>query len=549
MPPRLARKAWRFLTRDLWRIRSRRLSRGRGFLLRLLRVIILAGRGFRDDKCNLRASALTFYSLLSVIPVVAMAFGVAKGFGQQDRLEAALRKGLQQALPSSAAPAADEGRVTPPAGTEKNPLPPEGTGKKTAPPDNGTSFESIDPEEDDKAKSEPVGPLVAESAAPAPASAGPPTGAGPTGPPAANESSAASESGPPQAGPKSEIADYIVRFANNLLEQTQTGWLAGIGVLILFYTVIKVLGQIEHSFNDIWGIKKSRPLSRKLADYLVAMLVGPLLFMVASSVTFLATEEVNQAVQSSEVLSKYFGPAVQMGTKILPFAVIWLMFTFFYVFMPNTKVRFSSALIAGVVAGSVYQVVQWGYLYFQIGVSKYGGIYGSFAALPLFLIWLQTSWLVVLFGAEISFAWQNVETYEFESDCLAVSQKFKRLLSLRVAHLLVKNFQTEKKPMTAGEISHKLEIPIRLVNEILFELVDCAVAAEAREDESGEVAYQLAKPPERFTVKFVVDALEGRGTHDIPVSKGPDFNRIKESLAEFDAAAEKSKSNVALTDI
>ncbi len=527
MRPRFVRKTWSFMTGDLWRIRSRRLSRGRGFLLRLLRVIILAGRGFRDDKCNLRASALTFYSLLAVIPVLAMAFGVARGFGLQEKMEAELRNFLKQALPSAPVPAedkGDKGKVTPPAGTEKKPAPPEGTGKKPSQPDNGASFEPLDEGQDGKGRDEPAGTTSA--------------------PPAPAEGEA-----PPGGDTASQVAYHIIRFANNLLQKSQQGWIAGIGVLILFYTVIKVLGQIEHSFNDIWGIRKSRPLSRKLADYLVAMLVGPLLFMVAISVTALATDQATALLQKSATLSKYLGPAVLMGTKLLPWAVVWMLFTFVYVFMPNTKVRFSSALIAGVVAGSVYQIVNWAYVQFQIGVFNYSKIYGSLAALPLLLVWLQVSWLVVLFGAEISFAWQNVETYEFESDCLAVSQKFKRLLSLRVAHLLVKNFQAEKAPLTAAEVSHQLEIPIRLVNEILFELIDCGLVAEAREGDSGEVTYQLARPPDRFTVKYVADALEERGTHDIPVVPSPELARLEQSLEAFSQAAENSGANAALKDI
>ena len=130
-------------------------------------------------------------------------------------------------------------------------------------------------------------------------------------------------------------------------------------------------------------------------------------------------------------------------------------------FMPNTKVNFKSAVLAGIAAGTLYQILQWAYVNFQIGVAKYNAIYGSFAALPLFLVWLQLSWLVVHFGAEVSFAHQNVDTYEFEPDCLRISYSFKRLLSLSIAHFIIKSFSSGDTPPAGEAISHALDIPIR----------------------------------------------------------------------------------------
>jgi membrane protein len=440
MLPILLKRTWAFLTRDLWRIRARRLSRGRGFLVRLLRVVVIAARGFKDDRCQLRASALTFYSLLSVVPVAAMAFGIATGFGLDKNLENELAR-----VPETYQP----------------------------------------------------------------------------------------------------VIQKVVEFSKHLLQETRSGLVAGAGVMILFYTVIKVLGQIENSFNDIWGIKRGRTLGRKLADYLMAMLVAPLLFIVSSGVTVFIGAQVRGMFGDVAMI----GPAVTALLQLLPWAVIWTLFTFVYVFMPNTKVRLTSALIAGVVGGSTYQVVQWGLLKFGMGVSKYNAIYGAFAALPLFLFWLQISWLVVLFGAEISFAWQNVETYEFEPDCLAVSRSFKRTMTVWITRLLVRTFDREEKPLTASEIHDQLDIPVRLVNEILFELVAAGIARETREDESQEVAYLVARPLERFTIKYVLDALDERGTDDIPVRGGAEIDRIRESLARMAEGAGKSEGNVALKDM
>jgi membrane protein len=217
--------------------------------------------------------------------------------------------------------------------------------------------------------------------------------------------------------------------------------------------------------------------------------------------------------------------------------------------MPNTKVRFRAGLVGGIFAGLIYQIVQLAYITFQIGVSKYGAIYGSFAALPLFLVWLQISWLIVLFGAEISFAFQNVDTYEFEPDCLKVKPSFKKLLALRIVHACVQNFSNGDRPWSAEQISHVLEIPIRLVNLILFELVQCNVLSEAREVRDGETLFQPAVNTDRLSIHYVIQALENLGTGDIPVAQSRELDKLSEILEEFTQHIEKSEANILLKDI
>ncbi|HQQ61563.1 MAG TPA: YihY/virulence factor BrkB family protein, partial [Kiritimatiellia bacterium] len=305
-----------FFKNDIWRIRSSRLPRGKSFFLNLLRVVILSIRGFDEDKCQLRASALTFYSLISIVPVLAMAFGIAKGFGFEKVLEAQLREKLS--------------------GHE-------------------------------------------------------------------------------------EILNNVIAFSHSLLQNTQGGLIAGVGLVMLFWAVLKVLGHIEYSFNDIWGVKQQRSLSRKFADYLSLMLVCPVMLILSGGVTVFITTQVELILEKFAILGG-FSPIVFFILEGLPYTMMWGLFTFLYLFMPNTKVRFASAFIAGILAGTIFQAVQWGYITFQVGVVKYNAIYGSFAALPLFLVWLQASWLIVLYGAEFAFAYQNVDTYEYEPDALAASR-------------------------------------------------------------------------------------------------------------------------------
>jgi membrane protein len=229
--------------------------------------------------------------------------------------------------------------------------------------------------------------------------------------------------------------------------------------------------------------------------------------------------------------------------------MVIILFTFIYIFIPNTKVSFTSALLGGTVAGIIYVLLQWAYITFQVGVSKYNAIYGGFAALPLFLVWIQLSWLMVLLGAELSFAHQNVDNYEFEPDCLKTSASFKKLLALRITHLLVKNFSGDITFLNSTSIARKLHIPIRLVRQIVYELIESGIITEIKNNEDKEPAYQPARACESLTIKFVIDALEHRGTDTIPITKDQELTFLSESLHEFDNLIKHSPANKSLKDI
>jgi membrane protein len=432
-----------FVKTDIWRIRLKGLSRSKSFFIRLVRIIALAVRGFDENKCMFRASALTFYSLLSIVPVIALIFGIAKGFGLQERVAAQVLEKMK--------------------GHE-------------------------------------------------------------------------------------EVANRIITFANSLLDKASGGVIAGVGVVFLFWTIISLLGNIEKSFNDIWGVVKPRTFARKFSDYLVTMLVCPILLAVAGGVTIFLSGQIQTLTEKFPLL-KNFGPVFWLALRLLPYVTIWVSFTFIFIFMPNTKVKFVSSLIAGIVAGALFQLIQWAYVNFQVLITARYAIYGSFAALPLFLLWLQMSWLIVLFGAEVSFAHQNVETYEFEPDCLSASKSFKKLLSLLIVQRLVKKFCNGEKPADASQLAHELEIPIRLVRQILYELSESAVLSEVRNSKDREFAYQPATDVDKITIKFVTDQLERHGTSDIPVAKLGELDKLYNYLRQLGEVIEKSPANVLLKDI
>jgi membrane protein len=432
-----------FLNAGIWRLQAHKLPPRRSFWITQLRILLLAVRRFNLDKCELRASALTFYSLLSIVPVVALAFAMAKGFGFEKTLGEQVMAKLQ--------------------GHE-------------------------------------------------------------------------------------EVAERIIGFAQSLLENTKGGAIAGVGIALLFWTVIKVLGNVERSFNDIWGVKTPRAMGRKLADYLSVMMICPVLLIIASSVTVLLTTQVSSMLERLSFLG-YLADVLIWLLKILPYGVIWVVFTFIYVFMPNTKVELKSALWGGILAGTIYQLVQLAYITFQIGVSNYGAIYGSFAALPLFLVWLQLSWLIVLLGAEVSFAHQNVATYEFEQDCLSVSHSFKRMIALMVTSLCVKNFLKAEKPWTAADISRELDVPIRLVRSVLSELTGAGLLSEVCFEQGEDFAYQPACDIHRLTVAGVIERLDQQGVTTVPIADSPDVQKLRESINRLREMNEQSSANLKLQDL
>jgi membrane protein len=345
-----------------------------------------------------------------------------------------------------------------------------------------------------------------------------------------------------------EILARIIQFSHSLLENTKGGVIAGIGLIVLFWAVIKLLGQIEESFNDIWGVKERRSYGRMFSDYLSLMLICPVLAILSSSLTVFITTQVNLILEKFSFLG-VFSPVVFLLLKLLPYCLLWSLFTFCYIFMPNTKVRFSSGLLGGIIAGTVFQIVQWGYITFQIGVVRYNAIYGSFAVLPLFLVWLELSWLIVLYGAELSFAYQNVDNYEFEPDALQASHRIKTLLSLQITHHLIKNFAAGSPPLNARQISHQLEIPIRFVNEILFDLVKSNILSVVEIEGNGEHGYQPAMDINALTIRYVVDALERKGLNTMPFNQTPEFVALSDIMEIFGQTVEKLPENRLLKNL
>ncbi len=405
-------------------------------LIRLVRTLILSVQGFVGHLNMLRASALTFYTLMSLVPVAAMAFGIAKGFGFEHRLQ-------QELLEDFAA--------------------------------------------------------------------------------------------------QQEVVEQVIGFAQNMLDNTKGGMIAGIGVIVLFWAVIRLLSNIENAFNYIWGVR-SRTLIRKLSDYLTIMLICPVLMIMSSSVTVFITSQVS-AISSRYELLEMFGPVIYTGLTFLPYTLIWLLFTFIYIIMPNTKVRIQGALLAGVLAGSAYQIVQASYIHFQIFVAKYNAIYGSFTALPLFLMWLQISWFIVLFGAEISHASQNSKyaAHTGEGEEMSISQI--QFLALAVCHHVVRLFHQNRPAQNIKEIADELLLSPILVDKLSNLLVKANILIRVDTNAKNEKALQPARDIGDLKVSTVIAALEDVGSSKHLISHFPEEGVLLEMFSAFRSELDQSDTN------
>ena len=309
---------WTFLTETIFLKDERNYRNGLiRWGVRQYKLLFYTARGLDEHDTLVRSAALTFYTLMSLVPIIAVVFAVVKGFGLADGLV----ENLYELFP-------------------QNP----------------------------------------------------------------------------------EIIDYIVGFAEKALLRTQGGVVAAVALVMLFWAVIRVFGSIENAFNNIWEVKVERSITRQWTDYIAVVMIVPLLWIVANALTNYA-----------ETLlgfddAWYF----RLLSRLASMAVIWAMFTLLYMVIPNARGRLGSALMAGIVAGTIFLAFQWGYVYVQRWMTSYNAIYGSFAALPLFLIWLQTSWEILLFGGELSFAYQNIERFGEERESLLINYDQRRKVLLAV---------------------------------------------------------------------------------------------------------------------
>lgn len=420
-----------------------RIKRSKPFWIRQGRIVYLLYKGLKRDNIYIKASALTFFSILSVIPLIALAFGIAKGFGLSDELRAQIIMQFHN---------------------------------------------------------------------------------------------------------QEQVMNWVLDFANNTLEQTSGGWLAGIGVTFLLYSVVQLLSYVENTFNSIWRVEETRVWYRQVTDYLAVIILVPALFIASSTVTVFATTKLTDILSRSDMLDG-LKPVVSFLVQLIPFILLFTISTAAFLAMPNTRVKVRSALFAGLVAGIALQVLQIVYVESQMGLARLGTLYGSFAAVPLLMIWIQMSWVVVLVGAQLSYYMQNITRYEFEFDVQTVSPKQKKRLALLVMHSLIEDFVTGARPRSPEEISLELSLPARTVHDCLDMLRDAFLVTEVWNEEQELNVYQPATDINRMTLSFVLEKLELSGSVHKIVINNADYRKIDTALTKFENLVASSEVNVLLRDI
>lgn len=406
------RKIKHFLLEDIWRVTDDEVSKKRGMIYNAIKIATLSVREFTQGRVINKASALTYSTLLAIIPTLAILFAIARGFGFANLLEAQFRSGLG-------------------------------------------------------------------------------------------------------AGEGSQAAEVILSFIDSYLSHAKSGIFVGVGLIMLFYTVLLLTYNMERTFNSIWQVKKPRTLYRKVTDYFSMILLLPLLVMLSSGISIFFSTVVKN-MEEFVLLA----PVVKFFVRLTPFVITWGMFTALYIFMPNTKVRFKYAFGPGILAGTAFQAFQYLYIGTQIWVSRYNAIYGSFAAIPMFLLWAQISWSICLYGAQLCYVAQNLRNFSFSKETENISRRYHDFLCTLILSLICKRFQTELPPYTAETLSDEHKIPIRLTKEILYELQDLNLIRETQEnDEDETIGYLPAVDINRLNVAMLLSRLDTEGSEAFKIDR------------------------------
>ncbi|MCH9609494.1 MAG: hypothetical protein S4CHLAM45_10160 [Chlamydiales bacterium] len=346
-------------------------------------------------------------------------------------------------------------------------------------------------------------------------------------------------------GGESIIAKKLLSFAELSLNQTGKGIVAFLGFLLVLWAAIKVLMYMELVMNQIWEVKRGRSIARRFSDYIAILGFCPFYIVLTTLFTAYISTTFNELGKDVGII-KNITPVLFFLLNLIPLILSWLILTFLYIFIPNTSVRFRPALYAAFITSIGYQALQWLYFTLQVGVSQYNAVYGTFAAIPLFLFWVHIGWVIVLIGAKIAFAFQNVTAYEFMVEDISLSLRFQEILSVRIAHFCVRRFTHELSIPTSLDISNSLYIPHPLTKEILFKLVESGVLTEVRQEK--EFGYQPAVSEDVLTIKRVIDMIHTQG-EEIPLLEDVDTEKIIKSFEEFSELMEQTDYNLLLKEI
>jgi len=423
-----------FVTKTMWRVRDTEVSSGQYRRNYFLKVAYLSIQRYVANRVQVRAKALTYSTVFSLVPIMALLFAMAKGFGFANLMESLIRKGI------------------------------------------------------------PIG---------------------------------------------GETMDTIMSFIDSYLEHTHSGAFIGIGLIILLWAIISLTGNIEQSFNQIWGVRKQRSYFRKVTDYFSMFLLLPVLLICLGGWSiFMST--VYENLRDLLFLSTF----VNFVIKLTPYVLSGLVFTGMFMFFPNTKVKFRHAIIPGLFTGFIFQAFFYFYINVQVNVSAYNAIYGSFAAIPLLLFFINIAWCIVLFGVELTYVSQNIRQYNFNEDVDNVSHRFRDFSCVLLLSIICKRFREGLTPYTVSELSEVSDIPYRLAEQTITELENDGLVYTIGEPDAkaDAIRYVPSIDISQLTVGHVLEVIDSHGSEDFKIDcaerfSGP-WEAVYQSKAQYYTASD-----------
>ena len=322
---------------------------------------------------------------------------------------------------------------------------------------------------------------------------------------------------------ETNLVPTIMEMVQRYLDTAQGGVFIGIGILILLWAVYSFFQSVETAFNKIWNVQRSRSVLHQFVTYIAIVVLIPVLIVCSAGITIFVHSAVD-GIGHIEVLHTFFH---QSGGKFLQFLMCWLLFTLMYHGIPNTKVRFLPALIPGIIMGSLFQLLQMLSVYLIALLSRTSIVYGAFASIPILMTLLQYTSLLILIGAEMSYAIQNNEEFEYEHDLNRMSRGYKDFIMLYLLSSIIKRFEEDEAPLTAHELAIRDNLPIRLVNQLLSRLVEVNVLREIVSEENEEKTYQPALDTHKISIGMVIDRIDHQGTEDFLHAPTPEMRSFK----------------------
>lgn len=411
----------KFVTKDIWSFELYQKGPLRRAVANTVKVVVIAVRTFFDDKVMTKAAALTYSTLFAIVPILALIFAIARGFGFENIVQNLLDKGI-------------------------------------------------------------IG--------------------------------------------QNDTVNTVTAFIDGYMKYVSSGAFIGIGLLFLLWSVYSLADGIESNLNAIWHVKQSRGMGRKITDYFSLILLIPIGIICLSGLSVLASSILSR-MEGFQLL----GGFVRFLVFAMPYLVAGLILTGFYIFMPNTKVKFKYAVIPGFLAGCLFQALQQLYFSGQLALSSYNQIYGGFAALPLFLFWLNISWSIILFGCQLAYVSQNNDHFNYFKEPDKISRRHEDFYSLMVMSCICKRFNKHKPALTRKELADELHIPLRYVVSSLDTLTESGLLETVLQTDEREPAYVPATDTKQLTVVKVLSAINNSGYCDL--NHALDSN-IREALLKID---------------